>query len=240
MSSFKDIRDFVFVGYAHDMFDDEEFCLLYDFYQSKNPDFPYNSYASFDLGEMDPAECYTEFRVEKWHIPLLADRLQISPTFRCPQRSVCDGIEGLCMLLKRLAYPCRYSDMVHRFARPVLVLSMITNTVLDYVYDRHGHRLTQWNNQVMDPNHLQQYADVISAKGSPLDNCFGFVDGTVRPISRPGQHQRAVYNGHKRVHALKFQSVALPNGLIGNLYGPIGNNNYNNVWNYLCMVVTSV
>ena len=62
MSSFKDIRDFVFVGYAHDMFDDEEFCLLYDFYQSKNPDFPYNSYASFDLGEMDPAECF-EFRV---------------------------------------------------------------------------------------------------------------------------------------------------------------------------------
>lgn len=119
------------------MFDDEEFCLLYDFYQSKNPDFPsYNLYASFDLGEMDPAECYTEFRVEKWHIPLLADRLQIPPTFQCPQRSVCDGIEGLCMLLKRLAYPCRYSDMVHRFARPVPVLSMITNTVLDYVYDR--------------------------------------------------------------------------------------------------------
>ena len=135
------------------------------------------------------------------------------------------------MLLKRLAYPSRYSDTVHRFARPVPVLSMITNTVLDYVYDRHGHRLTQWN---------KQYADVISAKGSPLDNCFGFVDGTVRPISRPGQHQRAVYNGHKRVHALKFQSVALPNGLIGNLYGPIGNNNYNNVWNCLCMVVTSV
>ena len=50
----------------------------------------------------------------------------------------------------------------------------------------------------------------------------------------------AVYNGHKRVHALKFQSVALPNGLIGNLYDPIGNNNYNNVWNYLCLVVTSV
>ena len=88
--------------------------------------------------KMDPAECCTEFRVEKWHIPLLADRLQIPPTFQCPQRSVCDGIEGLCMLLKRLAYPCRYSDMVHRFARPVPVLSMITNTVLDYVYDRHG------------------------------------------------------------------------------------------------------
>ena len=30
-----------------------------------------------------------------------------------------------------------------------------------------------------------------------------------------------MYSGHKRVHALKFQSVALPNGLIGNLYGPV-------------------
>ena len=220
MSSFKDIRDFLFAGYAHDMFDDKEFCLLYDFYQSKNPLFPYSSYASFDL-EMDPAECCTEFRVEKWHTPLLADRLK-KPTFQSPQRSVCDGIEGLCILLKRLSYPCRNSDMEHQFARPVPVLSMITNTVLEYIYDRHGHRLAQWNNQVMDPNHLQQYADAISAKGSPLDNCFGFVNGFVRPISRPGQHQRAVYNGQKRIHALKYQSLALPNGIIGNLYVPIG------------------
>ena len=31
-----------------------------------------------------------------------------------------------------------------------------------------------------------------------------------------------MYNGHKHVHWLKFQSVALPNGLIGNIYGPVG------------------
>ena len=62
----------------------------------------------------------------------------------------------------------------------------------------------------------------IHAKGAPLNNYFGFIDGTVRPISRPGQHQRIVYKGHKRVHLLKFQSVALPNGLIGNMYGPFG------------------
>jgi hypothetical protein len=45
--------------------------------------------------------------------------------------------------------------------------------------------------------------------------------GTVRPNCRPRVHQEAIYNGHKRVHALKFQSVVLPNGLIGNLYGPV-------------------
>jgi len=69
---------------------------------------------------------------------------------------------------------------------------------------------------------LQEYANVIHAKGVHLSNCFGFIDGTVRPTSRPGQHQRIAYNGHKRVRSLKFQSVALPNGLIGNMYGPVG------------------
>ena len=33
--------------------------------------------------------------------------------------------------------------------------------------------------------------------------------------------QRVVYNGHKRVHALKFQSIATPNGLVANLFGSI-------------------
>lgn len=37
---------------------------------------------------------------------------------------------------------------------------------------------------------------------------------------RPGSDQRILYNGHKRVHSLKFQSVVSPNGLIANLYGP--------------------
>ena len=33
-----------------------------------------------------------------------------------------------------------------------------------------------------------------------------------------------LYNGHKRVHGLNFQSIALPNGLIGNIFGPVGKN----------------
>lgn len=126
------------------------------------------------------------------------------------------------MLLKRVAYPCRLSDMIPRFGRPVSVISLITNDVIDYIYDVHGHLITQWNQDLLNHRALQRYADAISGQVAPLDNCFGFVDGTVRPISRPEQRQRIVYNGHKRVHALKFQSLSLPNGLIGNLYGPVG------------------
>ena len=82
---------------------------------------------------------------------------------------------------------------------------------------------SEWNNTLLNPPLLESYARSIDSKGSPLPNCFGFIDGTVRPICRPEQNQRVVYNGHKRVHGLKYQSVVLPNGMIANMYGPVGN-----------------
>lgn len=222
MSTFKEIRDLLLYSYSDDIISDEEFVTLYDCYQSKNPDFSYQCYARFDLEDIDLAECKAEFRVEKQDILRLAEALHLPNTFRCQQRSVCPGIEGLCMVLKRMAYPCRYSDMIPRFGRPVSVLSLVTNRVVDYIYETHAHRITQWNANLLNPDAIQSYAEVISGKGSPLDNCFGFIDGTVWPVSRPRIGQRAVYNGHKRIHALKFQSLALPNGLIGNIFGPVG------------------
>ena len=50
---------------------------------------------------------------------------------------------------------------------------------------------------------------------------WGFVDGTVQKICRPGVNQRLVFNGHKRSHALVWQSLVTPNGLIANLFGPL-------------------
>ena len=63
----------------------------------------------------------------------------------------------------------------------------------------------------------------MAAKGSPLRNSFGIINGTVRPIPQPGEDQKVVYDGYKKIHALKFQSVTLLNGLIGHLFGPVGN-----------------
>ncbi|KAK3727215.1 hypothetical protein QZH41_020352 [Actinostola sp. cb2023] len=219
--SFRDVQNLLLLGHDKGLIDDEEFILLFDEYSSRNPNFPYDDYASFDLDEVDEAECLAEFRFRKRDIPVLSDVLQISDTILCDQRSICDGTEGLCMLLKRMSYSCRYGDMIHRFAKPVPVLSMVTNQVLDHIYDTHGHKVLQWNHELLNPVKLQTYVDAITAQEAPLQNCFGFIDRTVRPISRPGENQRIVYNGHKRVHALKFQSIALPNGLIGNLYGPV-------------------
>jgi len=74
------------------------------------------------------------------------------------------------------------------------------------------------DHDILSPPLLQEYADTIHAKGVPLENCSGFIDGTVRPIARPDQWQRIVYNGYKPVHSVKVQSVALPNGLFVLVY----------------------
>ena len=222
MASFKEFRQTLLLYYDADLITDEDFIILYELFSSRNPDFAYDSHDRFDFDNMNDDECKAEFRVRKRDLPTLAQALRIPRSFQLSQRSVVDGMEGLCMLLKRLSYPCRYGDLIYRFGRPVPVFSMATNHVLDYIYNTHNHLITQWNHTLLSPRALEVYAETIHGKGAALENCFGFVDGTVRPIARPDEHQRIMYNGHKRVHALKFQSLALPNGLIGNLYGPVG------------------
>ena len=215
MPFFKDTRDMKLIT-------DDEFGLLYDTHSSPNLDLPYDSFPPFDLSQFNEDECSAQFRFKKADIPTLKEALQIPPVIRGNQGSVCDGTEALCMLLTRLSYPCGYSDMVSLFDKPVPVISMITNEVLDYVYESHSHRILQWNHELLSPVKLEEYANAVTRKGAPLDNCFAFVDGTVRPIFRPGQNQGIVYNGHKRVHSIKFQSVVSPNGMIANMFGPVG------------------
>jgi len=226
MASFKETRNLVLESYVDGIIDEDDFMLLYDINQSKNPEFPHENYELFNFDALDPVECVADFRVEKQDIPRLADALGIPPVIKCQQRSICDGTEGLCMLLRRFAYPCRLSDMIVRFGRPVPVISMITKEVMNFIYNNHQQRVTQWNQFLLSPASLQEYTNAIHRAGAALNNCFGFIDGTVRAISRPGKDQRLVYNGHKRVHALKFQSVSLPNGIIANLFGPVGRSEF--------------
>jgi hypothetical protein len=42
---------------------------------------------------------------------------------------------------------------------------------------------------------------------------------TVLPISRPVVGQKAVYNGHHRVHPLKYERMIMADGIISSLWG---------------------
>ena len=197
--------------FMEDVIDEVEFFMLFETVNKKNPSFPFWLYDRFDLTRIADEECKAEFRFGL--ADLLAKVLAIPDTFFCRNGTVATGIEGLCILLRRFAYPCRLSDLIPRFGRSVPELSEIISEVSSHIFDNYGYLLRSLDQPWLQPDCLQ---------GSALSNCWGFVDGTVRPIARPGEHQRMLYNGHKRVHALKFQSVVAPNGLIANLYGPVG------------------
>ena len=121
---------------------------------------------------------------------LLHEILDIPEEITLYNGTYVNRIEALSILLKRFAYPCRYLDLVPRFARPILQLCMVSNHLMNLIYSNWHHLLTNLQQPWLSPANLQQFADAIHQKGAPLDNCFGFVDGTVRPVSRPGRNQR--------------------------------------------------
>ena len=103
MASFKKTREMIVIAYAEKLLTDEEFLFLYEANKPVNLELPYYEYEEFYLANISEAECEAEFRFERGDIERLADVLQLPPTFECPQGAVCDRIEGLCILLRRLA-----------------------------------------------------------------------------------------------------------------------------------------
>lgn len=59
--------------------------------------------------------------------------------------------------------------------------------------------------------------------------CIGAIDGTSRPIARPGGRnvaQEGMFDGHHRWHAIEYQAVLMVDGIVASLFGGVtGNNN---------------
>ena len=168
MPSLREVRDILLFAHSDKLINDEEFLLLYDLNKSNNLDLPYWSYDQFDLDLLTDDECKSEFRFLKNDVYRLAEVMHVPDEIRCYNRVVVDGIEALCIFLKRFAYPCRYSDMLPRFARPVPQLCMISNQMMNFIYQTQNHRLRSFNQPWLSQANLQNYADVIHAKGAPL------------------------------------------------------------------------
>ena len=108
-NSFKTLQEALLLSLEEKLIDDEEFAVLYEEFIPQNLPFRHWDYEKFSLENKDPAECKADFRFEKSDISLLVDVLQMPDTFTCPNGTVCDSTEGLCVILKRFSYPCRLS-----------------------------------------------------------------------------------------------------------------------------------
>ena len=96
---------------------------------------------------------------------------------------------------------------------------MIFNQTIDLIDSSYNHRLSDFNQGWLSPPCLKAFSDSVHKKGVALGNVWGFIDGSVRPCCKPKVKQRILYNGHKRLHVIKYQSVTTPSGMIANLFG---------------------
>ena len=176
---------------------------------------------SFDLDAYSDDESVEKFRFTRSDIRRLVDCLKVPGVFQTPERSRCSAIEALCILLRRLSVPDRWSDLESMFSRSRSGLSNIFLFMVDHLVLSFGDLLYMDRNRLADS--LDRFCNAVKAQGGEVDNVWGFIDGTRRKVCRPksGAAQRSVYSGHKRYHGSKYQTISTPDGMIAHLHGPI-------------------
>ena len=127
--------------------------------------------------------------------------------------------EALRILLRRLSYPNRLCELQLLFGRTTDQLSRIIRVILDDLYDRFVPGLLGLDTGRVTIKVIREFAAKVTAKGSALKDCWGFVDGTCHQTMRPQEHQDLFYNGKDRVHSVKFQALTTPDGLMLHVFG---------------------
>jgi len=150
----------------------------------------------------------------------MVDALEIPDTIITEHRSVFSGLEALALTCAHFSSAGDLFQLSKEYNRSQGAISEIVNWVSTYIDSTWEHLLDFDHDHLLSPLNLQQYANAIHRAGAPLKGVWGFIDCTIRRISRPTLWQCQAYNGHKRVHALKFQAIMLPNGMFGHLFGP--------------------
>jgi hypothetical protein len=119
-------------------------------------------------------------------------------------RDKCSLYDALCMLCFKFAWPMRLGTMVRIFFSSTSRMSRIISSLRSLLFKHFSHHLKYPKPLSLDT--LETYCAAVKQK-SGLSICFGFIDGTVRPVCKPSVLQGSCYNGKDRVHALKYQAL---------------------------------
>jgi nuclease HARBI1 len=181
---------------------------------------------SFNFNAFGDADSVKLFRFESKHVGEISSLLgwPLNRTHTTRNRYATCPMLSTCVVLRRLQTPARWYDMERLFGKHASHLSEIFLEALEEFIDKRSECILSLSSAQVSMR-ASRYADAVRKKGgaNALSNCVGFIDGTVIGISRPGDNfeQRAAYNGHKRKHALKFQALVAPDGLILHAAGPL-------------------
>ncbi len=151
--------------------------------------------------------------------------LRLPDPVRASSNNVVDSKTGLLMLLAWLR-GALLRTLEGQFGWGTARTSMTVSYICDRVYLCWGHLLDVMSvrHHMMNPRRLDNYAAAIKRK-TKMPGFWGAIDGTVRPIAMPDKGEKFTYNGHKRLHALKWQFISTPDGLIF-LNGPYDGNRH--------------
>ncbi|ETO62230.1 hypothetical protein F444_19839 [Phytophthora nicotianae P1976] len=186
----------------------------------------------FNFNSVSEDESLIRFRFSRAELVMLIELMGLTENIT-RERTKASAIEALYILLYRLAAPVRGTELQDYFGRSESGISNIFLHTLNFL-DVKYKKLLAFGGHIA-ATRLCVYSNAIFEAGSPYTNIWSFIDGTVRGICRPQPRkngtgkmltQQSVYNGHKRKHGLKFQTLVAPDGLIIHLFGPFPGRNH--------------
>lgn len=125
----------------------------------------------------------------------------------------------LCLYLYRMSRPNRLHGDTERFFGMHYTKCSLAINHFGRALGRLAHQYF-YNPQIWQ-GRFPLYAEAIRQKtGNLARNVWGFLDATIRETCRPIRFQHLYYSGYKHCHAIKFQTVVVPEGFIACLAGP--------------------
>ncbi|KAH8021365.1 hypothetical protein HPB51_015512 [Rhipicephalus microplus] len=116
-------------------------------------------------------------KCQEMYVPLAEVQLTHSRESADPRR------QSPLHLFRRLAYPNQLKDLENFFGRHSSTISSLTIEVLRHLDEKFFHLLDDVNNYSwLTIDTLENFLKAIYAKGAPLINCWGFIDGTAHAV----------------------------------------------------------
>lgn len=187
-----------------------------------------NNNMTFQYYENNPSLCEEKFRFSSSEIRRVYNLLDIPNTVILSNRSKFTGEEIFLFSLNRMAYPSRLSEQaLEVFGRESSQWSRAYKWFINHMYTTKCHLL--FDNIEWWSNYLDSFARIIERKMNFYNLHFRyglrnsvscFIDNTLRKISRStgNEEQRAFYSGWKKIHALKFQTLTAPCGMVVDMF----------------------
>jgi hypothetical protein len=194
------------------------------------------------IDSFDDSECWRKFRTRKADLPRLMRAFRIPVSFTTTNRCSFTGEEVFLFSLWRFSDENILEDMAqHVFGREFTQWSRAFNKFVEHVFttciDILFNSLAFWVPffPLFAEKIRQKLADNGCFFAPGTFNVMGFIDDTIREFCRPGGGpaydgpgaprfdpllQQAFYNGWKKIHGLKWETLCFPNGLAGFMWGP--------------------